>query len=101
MSTKKANSKSGDTTYSVLEADDLILIRKSRGGRGRVVHKHKPKPPTIMYPPKGGKGCHLAAIVYDYDLDQTTFMYECDHVVSANGSNSYTKIVPGVLDSFL
>ena len=98
MSIKKSSPKSGNTTYSVLEASDLILIRKRRG---KVVHKHKPKPPTIMYPPKGGSGCHLAAIVYDYDLDQTTFMYECDHVVSANGSNSYTKVVPGVLDSFL
>jgi hypothetical protein len=97
MSKKNANLRSGDTTYSVVEAKDLILIRKRPR---RVVHKRKPKQTIIPAPPKGGKGCHLAAIVYDFKLDQTTFMYECDHKF-ANGSNSYTKTLPGKLDSFV
>ena len=91
-------SKGGKTTYSVVEAGDLILIRKRRRG----VHKRKPRLVTkIPVPPKGGAGCRLAAILYDQELDRTTFMYECDHVVNrATGASSYTVTRSGRLDGF-
>jgi hypothetical protein len=97
---KTAKGTKKEKNYDIVDLGNALLIKFKGGRRSSGSFKKARKPPVKIGAPTGDPLplCHLTGTLYDFESDTTTFMYECDRAIDAQGHTSYTRKKRGYFD---